>query len=111
MTTAMARLMRDFAAIKRANAAREVDTAIREGRLVAAQRQWGVQYCTSDPKGFAKFIAASPKILQTNADGTISCRIGELPAGVLTQRELMIAQNLGLTAEQFAAAKPKRAGR
>jgi len=101
--------MRSAQARKTAEAA--VDSAIREGRLVPSQREWAVEYCSADPNGFERFIGAQPKILQSGADGTFTGCIGEVPADALTQKELMVCENLGVSAEKFAAAKKARLSR
>jgi len=96
------------AAQARKTAELAVDNAIREGRLVPSQRDWGIEYCTGDPKGFERFIGAQPKILQAGPDGTFTGQIGEAPKDALTQKELMVCEKLGITAEKFAAAKKER---
>jgi phage I-like protein len=83
-------------AYKSAEAA--VDSAIREGRLIPSQRDWAIEYCSGDPKGFQKFIGAQPRILQSGADGTFTGRMGEVKEEVLSAKELMVCQNLGLPA-------------
>ncbi len=98
--------MRQAQARKTAETA--VDAAIREGRLVPSQRDWAIEYCSADPQGFGKFIGAQPKIIQAGPDGTFTGRIGEAPADALTQRELMVCEGLGVSAEKFAAAKKAR---
>jgi phage I-like protein len=89
-------------------ATQKVDAAIREGRLVPSQREWAIAYCASDSAGFGKFIAAQPKIVEAGADGTFTGRIGDAPADALTRLDLMVCENLGVTAEKFAAAKKAR---
>jgi phage I-like protein len=96
------------AAQAKATATEKVDAAIRGGRLVPSQREWAIAYCTSDLTGFEKFIGAQPKILQAGPDGTFTGRIGEAPQDALTQKELSVCENLGVTAEKFAAAKKAR---
>jgi phage I-like protein len=100
-----------------------VDKAIREGRLIPSQRDWAIEYCTSEPKGFEKFIGAAPKILQNGADGTFTGRIGEAKDEQISQNEVEICQNLGLPSllkdkdgksvfiERFVAAKQARLSR
>ena len=73
-----------------------------------SQREWAVEYCSADPSGFEKFIGAQPKILQSGPDGTFTGRIGEAPADQLSHRELMVCENLGVSADKFAAAKKAR---
>lgn len=97
----------------RAAATERVDAAIREGRLIPSQRSWAIAYCSSDPKGFERFLGAQPRIIQAGADGTFTARIGEPPRGEasLTPRELEICANLGLESkeqlEKFAANKER----
>jgi phage I-like protein len=86
----------------------KVDAAIREGRLVPSQRDWAIQYCSSDPQGYDKFIGAQPKILQAGTDGTFTGRIGEASADAVTQKEMAICRRLGITQEKFVAAKKAR---
>jgi hypothetical protein len=92
----------------KACATERVDNAIREGCLVPSQRDWAIEYCSSDPGGFQKFIRSQPRILQSGPDGTFTGRIGEAPADQLNQKELMVCERLGVTAEKFAAAKKAR---
>jgi hypothetical protein len=40
----------------------KVDAAIGTGKLVPAQREWGIAYCTADPAGFAKFASSQPAL-------------------------------------------------
>lgn len=103
VSTTLAQLARDFAIIKRQNATAKVDEAIREGRLAPEQRAWGIEYATTRPNAFATFLGAAP-LLDRNADGTFTAR----PANGLSRTERMVAQKMGITAEQFAQAKAKR---
>jgi phage I-like protein len=104
-------LMRESQA--KACATQKVDAAIKEGRLIPSQRDWAIEYCAADEKGFEKFIGAQPRILQSGFDGTFTARIGEPPKGAnsLSEREVEIFANLGLeTKEQLercAAVKEK----
>jgi phage I-like protein len=90
-----------------------VDAAIRHGRLVPSQRDWAISYCTADPAGFQKFLAAQPQIIQAGADGTLTARVGDAPKGeaALSEREIQICANLGLESkeqlEKFAANKER----
>jgi len=108
------------AAQAKASATEKVDAAIRDGRLVPSQREWAIAYCTSDTKGFEKFLGAQPKILQSGPDGTFTGRISEASDNQLTHKESEICQNLGLSSllrdkdgkdvsiEKFVAAKKAR---
>lgn len=97
----------------RKTAEHAVDQAIREGRLIPSQRDWAIEYCTSEPKGFATFIGAQPKIIQQGSDGTFTGRIGEPVKGVevFSAKQREILANLGLESkeqiEKCAAIKEK----
>ena len=82
-----------------------VDDAIKQGRLIPAQRNWAIAYCTADEKGFDTFIGHQPKIIQAGADGTFTARIGEPPKGTssLSEKEVNIFANLGLESEEQLA--------
>ncbi|MBV8359377.1 MAG: hypothetical protein JO189_15790 [Deltaproteobacteria bacterium] len=86
----------------RKTAEHAVDQAIREGRLIPSQREWAIEYCSSEPKGFEKFIGAAPRILANGADGTFTVRIGEPAKGVamLPEKHIEIFANLGLESKE-----------
>jgi len=88
-----------------------VDTAIRDGRLIPSQRDWAVEYCMAEPRGFEKFLAAQPRILQSGADGTFTGRLGEAPKDQLSRSELQICARLGLDKDKFIAARERRLSR
>ncbi len=79
-----------------------VDSAIRAGRLIPAQREWAIEYCTADAEGFQKFIGAQPKILQQGSDGTFTGRIGDAPQGasIFSEKQIEIFTNLGLESKE-----------
>lgn len=87
----------------KASAEVKVNDAIRQGRIIPAHKEWAVEYCSSDPKGFDAFLAKQPRIIQSGADGTITSRIGEPPApgpGSLGKKAITILQNLGIESEK-----------
>jgi phage I-like protein len=47
----------------RERAEHAVDGAMRAGKLVPAQREWAIAYCSADPKGFSAFLARQPAVL------------------------------------------------
>ena len=46
-----------------------VDAAIAAGKLVPAQREWAIAYCTADAAGFTRFVGGQPA-LALAAEGT-----------------------------------------
>lgn len=88
-------------------AARIVDDAIREHRMMPWMRDWGVELCTANLPAFEKFIGGvGPQVnsLLTSLREPGLRRDYTPPAsdGKPQGRELAIAQNLGLTAEDVA---------
>src|SRR5579885_933036 len=47
---------------RRERAAVKVEEAIRAGKLISAQREWGITYCAADEKAFDDFIAKQPAL-------------------------------------------------
>ncbi len=44
-------------------AGRQVEDAIKAGKVTPAQREWAIAYCKRDPEGFAAFVASAPKVV------------------------------------------------
>jgi phage I-like protein len=89
-------------------AIQKVDAGIREGRLIPSLRDWGITLCTTNPDAFKTFIDKAPRIITAGADGKFTGQIGEAPENAVTHQELMVTRKLGVTVEQFAAAKKAR---
>jgi phage I-like protein len=83
-------------------AMQKVDAAVREGRLIPSQREWAIEYCAADEKGFEKFIRVQPKILRKGADSSFTACLGGPQQGVssLTASEIEIFANLGLESKE-----------
>jgi hypothetical protein len=73
-------------------AAARVDKAILQKLLAPEQRSWGIKYCSADPKGWDTFLAVAAKDRVEQAE----------------KQELEICSRMGVTPEQFKAAKQKR---
>jgi phage I-like protein len=76
-----------------------VDTAIRNGRLIPALRDWGLQLASSDPATFASYVKAAPKVVDSQA-----LLVGE-PSGAangLAEHEQAICRQLALSAADYA---------
>jgi|GEM_PF-1133868 len=98
------------AARTRERAEHLVDDAIRGGRLIPAQRDWGLAYASRDEKSFGEFLSKQPR-LNLGADGRLA---GALPvsttnvssaAQVLTASEIAVCSEMGIDLEAFAAQK------
>ena len=101
----------------RAERAREraeqlVDEAVRAGKLVPAQREWAVEYCAADPRGFSAFAAKQPAVAGHLIGGQAEWRAGDprFTAGArLTPVELAICAQLGIGEDDFTRRKSGRA--
>ncbi|HYL58615.1 MAG TPA: phage protease [Candidatus Acidoferrales bacterium] len=94
--------------VVRERAAHTVETAIRAGKIVPAQRAWAIAYCVADPRGFEAFAAKQPAVVGA---GTILN--GEPPferrPGAMTAAEVSICAQLGLKHADFGRRKRGRA--
>lgn len=90
------------ASIGKDKATAAVDAAIREGRLIPAQRDWGIAYASKDLEGFRAFAAAQPQIV----GGRVAPQ-GEGGAPSLTPEEKVICSQLGITEETFIAQRKR----
>ena len=79
------------------DATREVDIAIASGKIVPAQRDWAIDYCTRDPEGFKKFVGNQPVILASGRVAPSNSGDGE----TLSADELAICSMAGVTPENF----------
>jgi phage I-like protein len=89
-----------------------VDKAIADGKLLPAQRDWALGLGRKDMAQLSAFIAAAPVIAGLGGQ-TGGQNLGSSPAGGGGGQPDALAgqvmQQFGLTAEQFAAGKPKAA--
>lgn len=89
-------------AAKTAAATSEVEAAIAAGKLIPAQREWGLDYAARDLAGFKAFIAKQPTIL---AGGRV---VEGQPGGgadALTAEEKAVCAAMGLAEKDFLATK------
>jgi hypothetical protein len=86
-------LPRAVAQLRKEQAANRVDKAILAKLLAPQQRSWGIQYCTSNPKGWDTFLSIQAKDRVEQAEKT----------------EIEICGKMGVDHTAFVAAKLKRA--
>jgi phage I-like protein len=87
-----------------------VDAAIKAGKLIPAQREWAIAYCSADRAGFDKFIGAQPTIVAAGADGTFTARpAGVSPDDTLTNAERAICAQTRTTPEEYLKRKKELA--
>ncbi|MBD8890157.1 phage protease [Roseibium litorale] len=104
---AVAAMQADLKALKegigkdRAEAA--VDTAIKEGRLSPAMRDWGLALAAKDFASFEAFATGAPSLTKAQL-GTDAGKPGT-DAAALSAGEALICKQMGLTTEAFLASK------
>lgn len=96
------KLQKDLASLQgtqaKTTAEAKVGDAIKAGKIVPAQKDWAVDYCTRDPKGFDEFVGKQPVLL---SDDTVTPNV---PAtGPLSTEEKAICAQMGLTEDEFRA--------
>ncbi|WP_119167104.1 phage protease [Algihabitans albus] len=79
--------------------AARVDSALREGRIVPASREWALDYAKSDPKGFEAFLALQPVIVKPGAETT--GQPARTKGAALDEAQLALCSQLGLKPEAF----------
>lgn len=86
-----------------------VENTIRAGRLIGAHRAWAIQLCQANKPAFDDFVAKTSEGLQRLLTPAIASAIPPSSAdrarGGLADDEAAIARNLGLTPEQYSAAR------
>jgi phage I-like protein len=95
-------------------AERIVDDAIRAGKLIPAQREWAVAYCTADLTGFQKFIGAQPALSLDDKGSPIGVRQPPPASGdpnSLTPAELAICAQTRCTPQEYLKRKQYIAAR
>ena len=94
-------------------AERAVASAVEAGAIAPAQREWALQYATSDLVGFQAYAKAAPKIF--GPDTPVALAAAAAAAGgdteVRTSAEREVIQRLGLTDEGYAASAAEIDGR
>ncbi len=92
----------------RERAAHVVEEMIRAGKIVPAQREWAIAYCSADARGFQAFAAKQPSIVGENL-GLGGEPPADRRAGGLNAAELAICAQLGLKHSEFMRRKRGRA--
>ncbi len=92
----------------REQAAQVVEEAIRAGKLAPAQREWAIEYCTANGRGFEAFAAKQPQIL--GREPVLGRVAGvEHRSSNLSAAELAICAQLGLKHADYVMRKGGRA--
>ena len=93
-------------------AERMVDDAIAAGKLIPAQREWAVTYCTADLTGFQKFIGVQPALSLDDKGSPMGVRQPPPASGdALTPAELAICAQTRCTPQEYMKRKQYIAAR
>jgi phage I-like protein len=92
-------------------AERMVDDAIAAGKLIPAQREWAVTYCTADLTGFQKFIGAQPALSLDDKGSQIGRQPPPASGDALTPAELAICAQTRCTPQEYLKRKQYIAAR
>jgi phage I-like protein len=89
---------------------REVAAAIEAGKITPALKDWAVATASQDLAAFKDFVAKAPKLVATAAQTTTTA---PAPAAgqQLTEGDLAVASQLGMTAEEYKKAKAAEEGK
>lgn len=97
----------DINALKNGAAAEKaeeaVSQAIKDGKLIPALKEWGVSMHTADPAKFFEFIGKAPVL--TSAQRTATAHAPGTVADVLSDAELAVQRQMGLSTEQMIAGR------
>jgi len=96
LTTKLNNLERERA-VEKATAA--VDEAIKARKLTPAQRAWGIDYASRDPRGFATFASNQPTLLSPTDPVRTNLQAGSAPGGTMAE----VCANLGIDPDKAAA--------
>ncbi|WP_172821941.1 phage protease [Magnetospirillum sp. XM-1] len=89
------------------DAEREVNDAVKAGKLTPAMKEWGLALASQSLDAFKAYIAKAPVLVATAGQTAITAPPPATATGAqaLSADELAVANQLGLTAEQFAKEK------
>lgn len=95
-------LQKDLASLQgdraKDGATTKVEKALADGKITPAQKDWAVDYCTRDPKGFEAFVEKQPKVV--SGGEVVTAIVAE---GELTAQEKELCASLGMTEETYRA--------
>lgn len=85
------------------DAEREVDAAVKAGKITPALKDWALAMASQSLDAFKAYVAKAPVLVSTAGQTTIPAIAGG--AQKLSEDELAVASQLNLTPEQYAKAK------
>ena len=93
-------------------AERAVASAVEAGAIAPAQREWALQYATSDLVGFQAYAKAAPKIFGPDTPAALAAAAAGDPAsGVRSGAEREVIAQLGISEDAYAKSAAEIDGR
>ncbi len=92
--------------VSQKNATETVASAIKDGKITPAQKEWAEDYARSNPDGFKKFLDKQPKIVGGNDETATAARFAEENGG-LTEADVEVAKQLGVDPDKLKDKKNK----
>lgn len=85
-----------------------VDAALKAGKITPAQKDWALDYASSDPKGFDKYIEKAPALIKETGTGQYTAETASAQNG-LTNSQSTVAHLLGVDSEAMKSQLKKQA--
>jgi phage I-like protein len=89
----------------RERAERQVENAMKAGKITPAQREWAIAYCQSDATSFQKFIVRQAAVIAGSSELTIGTESGRsaLPhtRSALTRTEATVCARLCIKSAEY----------
>lgn len=82
--------------LRERNAEDMVQTALKEGKITAAQKEWAKSYALSDKEGFKSFVEKAPVVVPQG-----KMELKDAPADTGVDIDMEILKNCGITKEDF----------
>ena len=95
-------------------AERAVASAVEAGAIAPAQREWALQYATSDLVGFQAYAKAAPKIFGPDTPVALAAAAaadGDPANGERSGAERKVIEQLGISEDAYAKSAAKIDGR
>lgn len=98
-----AELAKQIATLSAAEAAREIDAAVKGGKLVPAMRDWAATHFATDLPGLRAFLAALPQVVKIDAKTEPVADPNAAAAELaITDEDRKVAKQLGISVEAMA---------
>lgn len=91
--------------LKEKDAEEMVNSALKDGKITADQKDWAAKYAATDPEGFKLFIAKAPQVVPM---GSLSKGGDSKDKGGLDEAQLEVNKLLGIADDTFKKHNPEK---